>query len=344
MRTASFSLLLIALAVAVCGATTDHMTIVDKEATATGEPTYEGRDVGEDISSAIPITALPFSGSGNTCGFLNDYDVTCPYPYSVAPDVVYSFTPAADVVVNASLCSSTYDTKLYIFEGGEGNIVCCNDDECGPLGYQSFLENVFLYAGATYYFVIDGYNEDCGDYVFEVIPLAPCDVVEPPEAIAEGEPGCGPGYVDTWNGGCNSDPPVFQTLWPSGDAIRVFGTSGTYDHLMRDTDWYQIYTTAPNIVTASVLAEFPVLVFFLDGNLPLGCNDPGIVISSATGAACEPVELTEMLDPGLYWIWVGPSTFSCLPCDVEYSLEVTGYVGPAPVEVTSWGTIKALYR
>ena len=137
----------------------------------------------------------------------------------------------------------------------EGDLVCCNDDaDCGVTGYQSFMENVFLYAGNTYYFVVDGYGGDCGDYVFEVLPQAPCDVTSPSGAIPENEPPCGPGYVDSFNGGCNSDPPVFQDVFPSTDTINIFGKSGTYDDYSRDTDWYQIDVTEPNTVTFSAVA------------------------------------------------------------------------------------------
>jgi len=344
MRTASFVVLLVLVAAVVSGATNSTLVIAEKGAATSGTPTYEGREAGEDIASAVPIPDLPFTDTGNTCSALNDYDVVCPYPESVAPDVVYSFTPLTDVVVDVSLCQSEYDTKLYIFEEVEGNVVCCSDDACGPLGYQSMMENIFLFEGVTYYFVIDGYNEDCGEYVFEIFPRTPCDVEEPAVAILEGEPDCGPGYNDVYNGGCNSEPAVFQTLPPSADETVVFGTSGTYDDYTRDTDWYQIYLGASNTITLRVLAEFPVLVFFLDGNLPLGCDDPDIVIASATGAPCEAVEITETLQPGLYWIWVGPSVFSCQPCGLEYTLVVDGYVGPSPVEALSWATIKAMYQ
>jgi hypothetical protein len=206
------------------------------------------------------------------------------------------------------------------------------------------MENVFLYSGNTYYFVIDGYGGHCGDYTLEIMPLNPCVLTIPPGAIPEGEPPCGPGYVDSHNGGCNSDPPVFQDLMPSSETMHIVGTSGTYDDLHRDTDWYQIYIAVPNTITLTAVAQFPLLIFFLDGDLPLGCNDPGMVISSATGSPCETVVLSETLDAGLYWIWVGPSVFSCQPCGLEYVLSIEGYIGPSPVEDASWATIKALYR
>jgi hypothetical protein len=345
MRVVSLVVVLLAALVVVSGATTGQLVIADKDLIEGGKPTFEGRDVGDNMAAPFVLADLPVTVTGNTCEYLNDYDVVCPYPESTAPDVVYAYTAAADLVVNVSLCASSYDTKVYIFENVEGDVVCCNDDaDCGVTGYQSFMENVFLYAGNTYYFVVDGYNEDCGEYVLEISVLDPCNINPPAGAIYEGEPVCGPGYIDAFNGGCNSDPAVFWPVAPSTETITIFGTSGTYDDFSRDTDWYQIYVSALNTITFSATAEFPVLIFFLDANLPLGCDDPGLVLSSATGSPCELVSVTETVGPGLYWLWVGPSVFACQPCGLDYVIEIDGYVGPSPVEDASWATIKALNR
>ncbi|MCK4409821.1 MAG: hypothetical protein KAW67_07030 [Candidatus Eisenbacteria sp.] len=345
MRVASLVAVLIAALVVVSGATTGQLVIAEKDPVQGGKPTFEGRDIGDNMAAPFVIPSLPFNDTGNTCPYLNDYDVACPYPESTAPDVVYAYVATADLVVNVNLCASSYDTKVYIFENVEGDVVCCNDDaDCGITDYQSFMENVFLYAGNTYYFVVDGYNEDCGEYVLDIDVLGPCDLTPPEGAIIEGEPVCGPGYVDTFNGGCNSDPAVFRLVGPSAETITIFGTSGTFGDYNRDTDWYEIYITAPNTITFSAVAEFPVLIFFLDANLPLGCDDPDFVISSATASPCELVSLTETVGPGLYWLWVGPSVFACQPCGLEYVIAIDGYVGPSPVEDASWTTIKALYR
>ena len=345
MRVAILVVLVVAIAAVVCGATTGSLVVAEKDAAVSGVATFEGREGGDDIAFPFVLADLPVVVTGNTCAYLNDYDVTCPYPESTAPDVVYAYTALSDLVVNVSLCASSYDTKVYIYENVEGDVVCCNDDaDCGATGYQSFMENVFLYAGNTYYFVVDGYNEDCGDYVLDIEVVSTCDVEAPPGAIVEGEPLCGAGYVDAFNGGCNADPPVFYPVPPSGSTINIFGTSGTFDDFSRDTDWYQIYISVTNTITFSARAEFPVLIFFLDADLPLGCDDPGLVIGSATASPCETATLTETVGPGLYWLWVGPSVFGCQPCGLEYVVEIDGYVGPSPVEDVSWTTIKALYR
>jgi len=344
MRTALVVLVVLLAAAMVAGATSNRMTVAEKNLVPKGTPTYEGRDVGDNIAAPIIVGSLPFTETGNTCAYLDDYDVTCPYPGSTSPDVVYSYSPVSDVTVDVSLCGSTYDTKVYIFENAEGNVVCCNDDACGPNGYQSEMRNVFLYAGNQYYFVVDGYGGDCGDYEIQITAAPPCDVVAPVGAILEGEPTCGPGYVDDYNAGCNAEPAAFYPLNPSGDTIVLFGTSGTYDEMTRDTDWYEIYVQAPNTVTLSAVAEFPVRIFFINGNTALGCDDPEFVISTAEAGPCETATLTETVGPGYYWLWVGPSVYACQPCGLEYIIEVDGYVGPSPVDDVSWSTVKAIYR
>jgi len=345
MRVASLVAVLLAALVVASGATTGQLVVAEKDPVAGGTATFEGRDIGDNMATPFVLADLPVTVTGNTCAYLNDYDVACPYPESIAPDVVYAYTATADLVVNVDLCASSYDTKVYIFENVEGNVVCCNDDaDCGVTGYQSFMENVFLYAGNTYYFVVDGYNEDCGEYVLQIDVPTPCDLTPPAGAMIEGEPVCGPGYIDAFNGGCNADPLVFVPVAPSSGTVTIFGTSGTFDDYSRDTDWYQIYIAATNTITFSATAEFPVLIFLLDADLPLGCDDPGLVISSASGSPCEVVSLTETVGPGLYWLWVGPSVFTCQPCGLEYIVEIDGYNGPSPVEDASWTTIKALYR
>ena len=131
-------------------------------------PTRQG---GEDEASAMLISALPFNDTGTTTGYLNDYDEVCPYGGSTAPDVVYVYTPMADVTVDISLCNgSTYDTKLYVYENSvtPGNTFACNDDGTGCPNYTSEILDLLLTGGNDYYIVIDGYGGASGDYVLEI--------------------------------------------------------------------------------------------------------------------------------------------------------------------------------
>ena len=61
---------------------------------ATYEPPAVPRQGGDTIEDAAVIPGLPYSNTGTTAGYNNDYDEGCPYSTSISPDVVYSFTPS----------------------------------------------------------------------------------------------------------------------------------------------------------------------------------------------------------------------------------------------------------
>ncbi|MBU1936643.1 T9SS type A sorting domain-containing protein, partial [bacterium] len=106
---------------------------------------------------------------GTTVGYVDDYDEACPSAsFANTPDVVYSFTPAADVTVDIDLCASSFNTKVYLYENTEGNLYACDDNGCGTV--RSFLGMVDLFAGNTYYIIVDGGRgpNAQGDYVLDI--------------------------------------------------------------------------------------------------------------------------------------------------------------------------------
>ena len=136
---------------------------------------------GDNINDATVIDALPYNTTGTTSGYVDDYDEICPYSGSTSPDVVYSYSPTADITVDISLCgNSAYDTKLYVYENSVSNLVDCIDDNCP--GYQSELLGLALTGGNTYYIVVDGYGGYHGNYSFdmeEVLRLVHASIGEP---------------------------------------------------------------------------------------------------------------------------------------------------------------------
>jgi hypothetical protein len=125
---------------------------------------------GDVIASATVIPSLPYTDAGTTVGYAHNYDEVCPYGPHTSPDVVYSFTPAVDTYIVADLCNSAYDTKMFIYQDGEtpGSPVACNDDACGTSGWRSQIGRTRIYAGSTYYIVIDGYGGASGTYEFNM--------------------------------------------------------------------------------------------------------------------------------------------------------------------------------
>ena len=137
------------------------------------EPPNDQRP-GNLIQSAYSIDMLPFSGSGNTFGFQNNYD-DCS-DMSESPDVVYKYSPTADVQVNISSCESSFDTKIYVYENTTDNMVACNEDGgfydyyyCGY--YTSYVDTLSLTAGNDYYIVVDGWGGDFGAYQLDVYDI-----------------------------------------------------------------------------------------------------------------------------------------------------------------------------
>jgi hypothetical protein len=316
-----------------------------------GKP--DGREGGETIMDAWVIYYLPFNDTGNTSDNVHDYDEVCPYSGSLSPDVVYAYEPAEDMCVSISLCNSYYDTKVYVYENTVGNVPIngCNDDnyDCvnPPVSYTSWIPTVELLAGNTYYIVVDGYGGASGDYVLEMTQVdcpVPCEI----ECVGtpEGEPTCYDNYDDVYNGGCNSTPFVFQ-IQPVGDTT-ICGETGVYDYYggtYRDTDWYQIYPCGGSPISITVEGETGVLFGFVEGIAD--CAAPAFY-SYTTAEECTPTTLTEYLPYGPFAIFVSTDDWLAeYTCGKRYSLTISGYTehcDPTPVEESTWGALKALYR
>jgi hypothetical protein len=129
-----------------------------------------------------------------------------------------------------------------------------------------------------------------------------CELECPAGAINESEL-CG----QDLNGGCNSDPEVFESI-AIGDVIcgTAWAVEGT-----RDTDWYELIVTEPKTVTWTVTAEFPVYAFIIDGNN--GCDGLEI-ISVGQADPCDTAVAAAVVTPGIYWLWVANQEFEDYPC------------------------------
>ena len=155
----------------------------------TSQPTRPPRHTdqgGDDCANATAVTEpLPYNDGGGTCNYTDDYTLGiwgdgCPYSANDAPDVVYVYSPSANVTVDISLCGSSYDTKLWVYDGTcvEANVIACDDDGCdSPTGLASIIEGLALTAGHDYYIIVDGYSDNCGDYVIAITGDGgqPCD-------------------------------------------------------------------------------------------------------------------------------------------------------------------------
>ncbi|MDP2367261.1 T9SS type A sorting domain-containing protein [Rhodoferax sp.] len=128
-----------------------------------------------------PLTLPVVDLTGTTVGGTNWYG-------STAPDEIFSFvaTGCNDLVI--SLCGSSYDTYLYLFDGEVscaqgalvGNLLMSNDDYCG---LQSEIHWTTL-PGNTYTVAVGGYSSYSGSYILNIYCADVVDANEQPAAFA----------------------------------------------------------------------------------------------------------------------------------------------------------------
>ncbi len=325
----------------------------------TYEPPAVPKQGGDTVFDAYPIADLPFTDTGTTAGYNNDYDESCPYSASISPDVVYSYTPSKTISISVDLCGSGYDTKTYIYDSNLNHIICnddfYNDDICGV--YVSKIEYAELMGGETYYIFVDGYGGDSGDYILNITENLPCPPLTcPADAVDEGEPPLHDGYEDAYNGGCNSPDlgAPFQNIdWinvepgnPNDGSAWLCGSSGWYITGMgeenRDTDWYRVFAIETGVMGMAVFSEFPVYIFKL---FPLDCATTEVDLQAiadcdAPGTLIFPVTAGEEI-----WLWVGPTIFNGPVTEFTYFMTVSNNTfDVVPNEDMSWGGVKSLYR
>ncbi len=135
----------------------------------------------EDCSGAININCGQ-TINGTTAGATADAVGTCSTSLGTAPGVWYKFT--GDGAANTlSLCGSGFDTKIGIFSGTCGALVCVggNDDFAG-CGLQSQI-TVPTSFGTTYYVLVTGFGTASGNYTLTRTCLPQCTGVPSPGFI-----------------------------------------------------------------------------------------------------------------------------------------------------------------
>ncbi len=346
MRFATFALVLL-FAVALVASASQSLDNAVPYKHPSGVTPPEGKLQGGDtIETATIIGALPYDTTGTTAGFVHNYDEICPYSGSTSPDVVYSWVATFTGAVDIETCNSGYDTKLYVYENvyTPGAFYACNDDDatCDGPAYRSYIHQMPVTTGNMYYIVVDGYGGDFGAYEFHVREVegpVVCDPYDcPPGAFNENEPDCFDGYIDATNIGCNGPPYLFQyPPFPTD----ICGTSGNYDaNGARDMDWFEFTITEPMDLEVCVCASFTSRAWILDASP--GCPSP-ITIVTAPGPAGFKYCIEAAVMPGTYYVIISVDVWIGVPCGSPYWATVKE-AGITPVEDTTWGAVKALYR
>lgn len=119
----------------------------------------------DQCSGVITLTCgSDVTGSTTYAGSVNDPVSTCGTT-SGAPGVWYKIVGNGKIIT-ASLCGSSYDTKIQIYSGSCNNLTCItgNDDSCGTQSIASWLSSNNI----TYYIFVYGYSEDVGDFQLNI--------------------------------------------------------------------------------------------------------------------------------------------------------------------------------
>lgn len=143
-------------------------------------------------------------------------------------------------------------------------------------------------------------------------PETGCDFVE-------GEPVCANGYVDNFNGGCNSTPNVFDQIACGQTVCGEYGTflsAGGAN--FRDTDWYTFTLPAPSNVIWTATGGAITRVFILNSNCP------ATSLGTAVAPAGSPATVSLNLAAGTYRGFVGTEAFTGVPCGTEYVAQLIG--------------------
>ena len=156
---------------------------------------------------------------------------------NTSPGVWYTFE-GNDNIVNASLCTSLFDTKLQVFEGSCGALNCViGTDDGGCDGGQPFTSEVDFIAntGTTYYIYVFGFNDnEFGDYTLNI------ECVELPDPPANDE--CADATVVIANTGGECIEFGSGTIFGATASNEANGCGGTAD----DDVWFEFVATSEN--------------------------------------------------------------------------------------------------
>jgi len=319
-----------------------------------------GDSGGETFTDAVDMVSLPFHDEDNLWNYANDID----FGYGTSPDVVYKFTPDHDGCIMVDGCQSQYDQMIFVVDETQTQIIAFNDDgaACGTSASQ--IAWLHVYPGVLYYYVIDGYGGSAGPYVLDVSWLAACPPpVDCTGAIPEGE-GCADPYVDNYDGGCNSTPPVFFNVARAlpNTTVVICGTNFNYytgTSARRDTDWYmltdlpalQTEVGAPLDIACTSYYEASGSLYFMHIVAPCTADIPaGIHVGSRELAVLDYVcDTSDGSNWGIFQSknYYDPTWYPCnAPESWPYLLTIDNYFNPeeTPVETSSWGEVKNLFK
>ncbi len=152
-----------------------------------GDLTIECVPANDDCANALAVSAgdTVFSSENATTDG-PDESGTCGGA-SVENDVWFAYTASCNGEVTASLCGSSYDTMLAVYEGADcptsATAIACDDEACG----NNRSEVTFAAAAGTVYLLrVGGFEGATGTGVLSLDCATPFDDCSNPGALADG--------------------------------------------------------------------------------------------------------------------------------------------------------------
>ncbi|MFM7666718.1 MAG: T9SS type A sorting domain-containing protein, partial [Bacteroidota bacterium] len=202
-----------------------------------------------------------------------------------------------------------------VFSGNCANLTSLSCVDSGTEGETESGVVNNLTIGQTYYIRVHDWLDDIPNtltFGICVEQFTQCSLQQPSGSILETE-SCGADL----NGGCNANPPIYQSL-TCGDT--VFGSSWATGG-NRDLDWYGFTLNSPGNVTLNAQAEFPYYLYLVDIS---NCANP-IILTSANYNACQNGMVSYNFSTnGSYAAIIAPSLFDGYPCGTfnDYILSI----------------------
>lgn len=192
-----------------------------------------GIPANDECANAQAISTIGSTTAGSTINACPDDNGFCGTGSNGSSAVWYSFVGQGDWM-DFNTCSSTgFDTRLQLFTGTCGALVCEDGNDDGPFGFcnlGSFRSQLIFFAdeGVTYYIKVFGFGDgDAGDFELNVDLAPEVNLLEPYDlnnpsfvVILNGVPGPGEFEPISQNNGTNS---LLMVRYPDG-AGAITGT------------------------------------------------------------------------------------------------------------------------
>lgn len=119
--------------------------------------------VGDSASDPIIVSSTNYIDSGSNASCFTDQIGES------SADVWYRYiTDKCSDSLTVSLCGSSFDTYLWIYEADGTTLVNDSDDECGAQSELIIEDGSAYNGGDTLLIVVEGFGSNAGDYILEV--------------------------------------------------------------------------------------------------------------------------------------------------------------------------------